>query len=290
MTTGIIECIRQVFKSLRKFVNFRKAEYILVSYPKSGRTWLRIMIGKAINDQLNLGLDHNQFMELFDLHKLNDRIPAIDAIHEGTPQKKKPSEIRFPKKYKDKKVIFLVRDPRDVIVSSYYEAKYRTILYDRSLLFKGSLSDYIRKEKGGIKSVVKYCNVWINSQNQGVKDFITMRYEDLHDKTEGELRKVLRFLGMDFIEDSTVKAAIEFGSFENMRKLEAENASDTSGNLRLVPTDVQDIRTYKTRSGKIGGFIDMLTPDDMKFTDNLLNANELMVQLGYSGDTSKKRV
>jgi Sulfotransferase domain len=91
----------------------------IVSFPKSGRTWLRVLIGKALCEQA--GLDDQQ---IFDKDKLAEAtgLPKINYTHEdsGNSGRKHYQELETDKsKYKQRKVIMLMRDPRDVLVSYY---------------------------------------------------------------------------------------------------------------------------------------------------------------------------
>jgi hypothetical protein len=50
-----------------------------------------------------------------------------------------------------------------------------------------------------------------------------------------------------------------------MRKLEVQNygISNVAECIELAPKDPTNTDTYKTRRGKIGGYVDYLTPDDV---------------------------
>ena len=63
---------------------------------------------------------------------------------------------------------------------------------------------------------------------------------------------------------------MKLGSFANMRNLEATNAFD---NPRLRPPEDGDPESFKVRRGKVGGFIDYLSVDDLKYVDHYLRDN-----------------
>ena len=77
------------------------AEAVVLSYPKSGRTWLRAML-----DELGIGVDY-------------DHADANTLYHPTEPFEIGRVDAG---RYGDKRVVFLQRDPRDVLVSSYFEA------------------------------------------------------------------------------------------------------------------------------------------------------------------------
>ena len=85
----------------------RRADVIIISFPKCGRTWLRLMIGKAIETHFNL--NNADILELTPLSKINDEIPSIFLNHEDSPENKKASDLSKSKKnIKIKKLFFCV--------------------------------------------------------------------------------------------------------------------------------------------------------------------------------------
>src|SRR6516162_9005881 len=84
----------------------------LVSYPKSGNTWIRFLIANVVYPEQNP-----------DFSNINDLLPDLedmairDLKHVPRPRLLKSHQYfdpRYPK------VIYIVRDPRDVAVSTYY--------------------------------------------------------------------------------------------------------------------------------------------------------------------------
>ena len=107
----------------------QKTDVYLISYPKCGRTWLRLMIGKTITTHFNLP-DKEEILLLRWKSRIHPQVEHITVIHDDRPMQKTPDELETSKKqFADKKVIFLVRDPRDVIISSYFELKHRSKLF-----------------------------------------------------------------------------------------------------------------------------------------------------------------
>jgi hypothetical protein len=90
-----------------------------------------------------------------------------------------------------------------------------------------------------------------------------VRYEDLQADPSGQLRGLLRFFGLPEIDEGLLERAIAFSSFENMRRLEA------SGQYRhaLRPGDPADPESYKVRRGRIGGYVDYLSSDDIAWLE-----------------------
>jgi hypothetical protein len=230
----------------------RQTAIYLLSYPKCGRTWLRLMIGKALDEHYQLGVANP--MELGHMHALRGDIPRIRVTHEHAH---KAASIETGKRrFRDKTVVFLVRDPRDVVVSMYFEASRRT---DR---FAGTIGEFIRQPVGGLDAILDYYNVWAEAANVP-RRFHLVRYEDLHRTPATVLAGVLEAMQLP-VGPAALEAAIGFSKFDNMRKLETTNAF---GSDRLKPADAADAESFKTRKGKIGGYREYITADDLAYVN-----------------------
>ena len=244
----------QVGRRMWSWWSHRRTEVYLLSYPKCGRTWLRLLIGKALVDELSLTASP---MELSDLHRASPAVPRIRITHDDDPQLKRPEEVeRDKRRYAGKKVIFLVRNPRDVVISYYFQASRRR---DR---FSGTPSEFLRHPIGSLDTILAYYNVW--AENRGAAgDFCLVKYEDLHADPKGQLARVLGALGRT-PSPSVLAGAVEFASFDNMRALESKNAF---GSARLRPADGADPESFKTRKGKVGGYREYFSADDLEYLE-----------------------
>ncbi len=263
-TYGIKSIIQNIFSLMISDVH-------VVSFEKCGRTWLRVMIAKLIAKKLKkkrLNLD-TQFMTL------GKAFPNIVFSHAGGNQLN--NKINFKKLFKNKKIIFLVRDPRDLIVSLYHEYTKRRKIY------AGSIADFIHDKKYGIHAPIKFMNYWAKEMEKRPQDFLLIRFEDLKDNTQKELQRIVDFLGVKINQD-IIQKAVDFGSMENMRRLEQSNVLKDA---RLAPVDKKDPNSYKVRKGKKGGFKEELSSKDIAFVEDYIR-DHLTLNLEYSkkSDTS----
>ncbi len=232
----------------------------IISYPKSGRTWLRILFGKAICEQFNL--DETLLLETHLLTrsaKINPTLFTHDGA--GFGDKNSWNELATDKSfYRNKKVVFLVRDPKDVIVSSYFHVTKRQRRFD------GSISEFIRSDIYGIKKIVTFYKIWLDNQTIP-KDFLLLKYENIHKDTSDVLRSLLTFTGVQNVPENTIETAVKFSDFENMRKLES---SQTFSKTSMQPGDTNDEESYKVRKGKVGSYSEYLSQDDMNFINQVI--------------------
>ncbi len=250
--------------------------YVLISYPKSGRTWLRLMIGKALCDHFELRLaKRGDILSIQKFWKLDPRIPRFEMSHDGSPFLQDEAELALDKsEYRGKNVILLCRDPRDVVISSWYRREKHAVKYGQP--FEGSISEYVRHPIHGVAKVVAFMNVW--AANHGAPHrFLLIRYEDMIDAPGKELRRLLEFFGFDDVSDSVVEEAVKYASFENMQTLERE---DTLESGRLRPVNPDDPNSFKVRKGQPGGYRDDLDADDVAFVNDVV-ARKLDAWFGY---------
>lgn len=248
----------------------REAEAFLISYPKCGRTWLRMLLSRALEN--HYGAPDIDYLGGDFLGGNVPGAPRIRVSHDDDPHWKTARSLdRRKRRYRGKKVVLLVRDPRDVVVSMYFERSRRERAYD------GTLSEFLHERRGSLDTILAYYNVWAAAR--GIpSDLLIVRYEDLRRDTDRELRRLLAFLGVEGVADATVEEAVHFASFENMRKMETSGAVESG---RLRPRDPNDPESFKTRRGKVGGFVDYLTPEEIEQVERRIRSG-LDASFGYS--------
>lgn len=242
----------------KKFIN-PKTEFYIISFPKSGRTWLRFFLSKYFYLNFNRpeGLDFRSFFK-------NKKIPRIGFTHCEAHKKNKFTEVKIiVKKFYEKKVIFLYRDPRDVIVSHYFQYTKKDFQYNKDVEKKITLSDFIRHPKLGISRIVYFMN-FVYEQKDFFNKFIMISYEDCQKDAFVCFNKILNFLDIKNINENCLKEAIQESSFSKMKKVESQNELNDE---RLKPTDVNDAESYKVRKGKIGGYKEYLNSEDISYVN-----------------------
>jgi len=241
-----------------------------VSFPKSGRTWLRLMLAK-IYSQIT-GVDFQLFLSP-DKGLLKNQVKPYPFLvfghgyqNSGIAQGKD-----FPEDYyKGAKIILMVRDPRDVVVSHYYHEKYYYKCYD------GTVSEFIRykydankpdpgkrKARFGIMPIINYMNSWQKNSHILDSSFL-LTYEDMKNDTLSNLNELCAYLELP-VKKELLNDVIEYCHFSNMRKLEEKNELDWKA---LDSSD--SIKGYKTRKGKAGGYIEELSNEDILYIEDLL--------------------
>lgn len=186
----------------------------LVSFPRSGNTWTRFLVCNLINpdDPVNFAQLESRIPEIYDV---TDR--ALRAF--ARPRIIKSHEC-FDPRYR--KIIYIVRDPRDVFISYYeFQLKRRVISDDCSLeqFLPRFMDSEIEPKTGCWRDHVVS---WIATRG-GQKNFLPLRYEDMIADTQKESTKIAEFLGLDS-NPERIARAVALSSADRMRKLEKEQS------------------------------------------------------------------
>lgn len=250
------ELWRRLRRKTRRSLVSRQAEVYLLSYPKCGRTWLRMLIGQMLVKHFDVV--YADPMDLWGLTKKIREAPRVAVTHDDKPHRRSVEELQTDKSgYLGRRVILLVRDPRDALVSNYFHNKYR------GKVFSGTLGEYVRRPRGGLSSILSYYNVWAAARKTPA-EFLLVKYEDLHSRPLGVLQEIARFLGLHDVDNDTIERAIEASSFDKMRNLES---SGDYNERRLQPGDPSDQRSFKTRKGKAGTYKEEFAPEDLSWLE-----------------------
>jgi hypothetical protein len=263
----------------RNIYQMRNADALVISHTKSGRTWLRVMMSYLYH--LEYGTPANEIIAFDNLHSLNRSIPRI-YFNRDTRVPSFTRDNGYVQVAKDKKVLFLVRDPRDVAVSFYFHVVNRAS--ERELIRKGipqhtrsmALYDFVINDELGIPRIISHYNRW-HDEIAVMPHTMVVKYEQLRAESLVTLGKIISFLDRDFSHEQLLKA-VEFASFDSLSRKE-KTGFFQSGSMR--PTDPRDSGSFKVRRGKVGGYRDYFTAEQNDLID-LLVREQLHPLFGYS--------
>ena len=258
-------------RGVEQFDKLQRADVVVVSFGKSGRTWLRVMVSHLF--RVMYRLPENAIMGFDNFHNLNRAVPKIFFTHDNYI-KDFTGDFGSKQPFYNKRVVLLARDPRDVAVSQFFQWKFRikpskvTINNYPPQGSDISLFDFVMGDNGGsMKAVTDYLNLWAAEADK-VKAFHLLRYEDLRSNTREELRRLLDFMQVDAT-DAQVEAAVEYSSYENMKKMESKEQFRLAGG-RMMPRDKDNPDSYKVRRAKVGGYRDYFTDEEVAAIDRRL--------------------
>ncbi len=263
-----------------------RADCVVVSYGKSGRTWLRVMISRFY--QLKHGLSERHLIGFDNLHRKNPAIPRILFTHDNYLTDY-TGNAGSKTDYLGKKVVLLVRHPADVAVSQYFQWKFRMrpvkkFLNDYPAHGQDiSIYDFVMWESSGLPKIIDYMNLWAQEAER-IGTLHVVRYEDMRAHTQEVLRGIVEFIG-DPADAKMIAEAVDFASVENMRALEQKKVFWLAGG-RMVPGDKSNPNSFKVRRAKVGGYRDYFDDAQAARIESLI-AERLDPSFGYGQTESK---
>lgn len=187
------------------WMQVRAEDRFLFSYPRSGNTWLRHIVQY---------LAHGS--EVSDHAELEAMMPTVDTLEFPDRLTQMPDGLRFFKShlpyapyFLDGKVIYVVRDGRDVLIS-YYD------YYRHIKGYQGSLDEFLKKATTGwMRYGTWRDNVgsWIEHREH--PNMLVIRFEDMKTDPFALARQVADFSGIE-ADDANINAALEASSVDKV--------------------------------------------------------------------------
>lgn len=257
-------------RDLRDAAWLAEADAVVVSYPKSGRTFVRAMLARLY--QRRFGIDERQLLEFPTLLRAPAGVPRVLFTHAGDAMRT-PEEIRVdPTDYAHARLVLIARHPGDTAVSRYHHLRHRSRDKARQRLADQPLETFVWADEGGIPSIVSFLN-----QFAALPEMTIIRYEDFLAQPTESLRRLAEAIGLE-VEENDIADAVEFGSLPSLRQREREGYFTSS---RLRQARKGDAQSSKVRSGKSGGYRAQLSADEAAHIDAYV-AKHLDPRFGYS--------
>ena len=276
----------------------------LASYPKSGNTWMRIVLGNLlgvaspdgdINEQASedgiascrldfddivgvnaaeLGADQVDRLRPRVYEQLSDETDRllflkIHDAYTNTPAGEPMIPLRATRG-----VVHIVRNPLDVVISlaHHHGADLPATLNffsDDEASIGASDHRWSEQLRQRLLDWSSHTASWLNAPLPR----LTVRYEDMLGQPYEVFAAVARFCGLDS-ESARLNKAVDAGRFERLRELESQ------GRFKETPRHGKKF----FREGKAGGWQDVLTPEQVALVVSRHGAT--MRLLGYGGGES----
>jgi hypothetical protein len=207
-----------------------KDDTFLVSYPKAGNTWVRLLLANLIQPE-----------EAVSLTGADRLIPSVDGrSRRYFEQMRRPRLIKshFPFCETYKRVIYVVRDPRDTAISQYHFQIKRRLLKE-GFPMDEFITSFIAGDVCPYGSWGEHVGSWTGAR-AGDPNFIVVRYEDLLRQTYRELNRIASLLQIKATPE-LLKTAVERSTASQMRKME-EQESRSWASTRDTRQDIPFIR------------------------------------------------
>lgn len=276
-----------------------KAICWLSSYPKSGNTWVRMFLAHYANQghRVNINSIAEEFrcndLRASDYHATSpwplNELGTTDCLFLRNTvlmknivrTTKRPvlmkthmanaivDEVQLIPKPYTKNAIYMVRDPRDVVLSF---ASFTGNTVDYMIDLMENEGAFIQ-ENGLHASLIHYLCTWSYHVKSWVRaarfPVLTLKYERMQEEPEEVFRQVLEWIGWE-VNEEYLKRSIKNTSFKKMKSQEKDQG------FREMPPDAHG---EFFRSGKVGGWRAKLTPEQASRIEEA--HGEMMETLGY---------
>lgn len=224
-------------------LDVRPDDTFIVSYPKSGNTWTRFLVASLLHPSSPT-----------DFSNIDQRCPTIYKASTSELAALRGPRVLKSHEYFDPRyprVIYIVRDPRDVLVS-YFHYQHRKGFIDGSVDITRFAKDFLAGRLNGFGTWQENVASWIAARGER-SDFLLLRYEEMLANPTAQLSRISQFLACSST-DQELARAVENCSFERMRELESSTGS-RSRHMRAAREDIGFVR-----KGKSGGWQQEVPP------------------------------
>ena len=279
--------LRRKYLAELELAKAHRANFLIIGHPKSGNTWLKVMISRLY--QLRYDLPESKLINTDEFARKIPEIPRLAATNGVYSYESEVGKLLAigadDNPLRHKPVLFLARNPIDIAVSWYHQFTKRQSRAKQELINHSidhpidrrtvQMWEFVRHSDIGLPFLIEYQNQWARNI-AALPRGLMVRYEELRAEPVPTLLKIVRHMGADFSKEE-VRQAVEWGSFDNLQKLETAGTF-SQGGMKLV--NAGDPSTYKVRRGKVGGYREDFEPPQVAELEALVRDN-ILPELGY---------
>jgi hypothetical protein len=241
--------------------NLTENDAYVAAYARTGSVWLRFLLYEI------LARDSATF------ETVNRHIADVGRHGGSLPLLANGGRLlktHEPYRNEYRKAIYMVRDPRDVIVSEYaFYQQSRRIDYTFDEFFQL----FLQGNSNGYGSWATHVRSWLESPLAETDNLMVVRFEDLKKQTESTLARILKFLGAE-ADAAQIKQAI---------------AANTVARMQVKETKSPQLVTLEghryIRSGSAGGWRANLSIAEADLIEQ--HCGEMFTRMGYAPTASE---
>ena len=240
-----------------RFRRVRANDALLISYPRSGSTWLRFLLYDVLSGEpaefgsVQVGIPGPGARE-----RAPELLPAGGRLMSAHDRCRHAA-----------RTIYLVRDVRDVLLSEYRQGI-------RSGWFDGTLDGFVDLFLKGLVdpfgSWAGHVRYWLDPQARLPSEPLLVKYEELRGSPADTLGKILSHLGTERSVEA-IQRAVSGNTIELMRQ--KEDRADAHHFVKADPT------AHFVGQGLVGGWREELSSEQLARIER--EAGDVMKVLGY---------
>ncbi len=285
--------LRRKYLAELELAKAHKASFLIIGHPKSGNTWLKVMISRLY--QLRYDLPESKLINTDEFARKIPEIPRLAATNGCYSYESEVGKLLnagvADNALRHKPVLFLARNPIDIAVSWYHQFTKRQSRAKQELINHSiehpvdrrtvEMWEFVRHSDIGLPFLIDYQNTWARNI-AALEHGLLVKYEELRAEPVSTLQKIIQHMGEDFSEEE-IRQAVAWGSFDNLQKLET-SGTFKQGGMKLV--NANDPSSFKVRRGKVGGYREDFAPQQVAALEALVRAS-ILPELGYCSETAE---
>lgn len=244
--------------TLYRYRGLNANDVLLATFPRSGTTWMRFMVYEILSG------------EPAEFGMINDAIPYVGQ-QEKAPRwfhgEGRLLQTHEPLCDRDRKVVYVARDPRSVVVSQYYWLQRRALI---EMGLNDFVPDWVKGRTLPYGRWDRHVEYWLDSKPARNGRLHLVKYEDLRHDPKAQLKGVLAFLDIE-AEDGLIDSAIENSSLERMR----EKEDRAPGMKKARRADIRFVR-----AGSVAGWKEELSSENEQLI--VQRYGKTLTRLGYA--------
>ncbi|NWI20549.1 ST3A1 sulfotransferase, partial [Crypturellus soui] len=246
--------------SLETF-EIRESDVFLVTFPKSGTVWAQNILSLIIHEGHRNGTENILNMDRIPWLEFNVKnmdysalpSPRVFATH--LPYYLTPRDLRN----KRARVIYVTRNPKDVLVSYFHFSKIIDTL-EKVPDFNLFMERFLAGKVPGGKWLDHVTGWYSHAQDFNI---LFLTYEEMKKDLRSAVLKICNFLGRK-LSEKEVESVVRQATFENMRK-------DPRANYEKLPEIFEENKEgHFLRKGTIGDWKNIMTVAQSERVDEVL--------------------
>jgi hypothetical protein len=254
----------------------------IVSYPKSGNTWVRFLVCNLVFGVQNSAAALNRLAP--DIHEL-PTVPAPPA-EPVLVKTHFPVSATLPLAACTAGAIYVVRHPADVMLSNFHYSRRDGSQTSAGTAALAQYVDAYLTARGGPRWLELGMGAWDDHVRSWLATrhpfpVLAVRYEDLQRDALGVTRGLCAFLGLHRSTEEMSRAA-EGASFERLRQIEEQDIQGENVGIFYKPylRSSIDAGLRFMRAGKVGEAARVLSAEQQRRVQATFGP--LMQELGYA--------
>ncbi|XP_071345453.1 sulfotransferase 2B1-like isoform X1 [Trachinotus anak] len=242
---------------------FQDTDILIASYPKSGTTWMQQMvtlISSRGDPHLNQTvpnwarapwLEQYYFAKALEASSIRPRVITTHLSYQLLGPALQGSKA---------KVIYVSRNPKDVVVSYYHFHKIANFLRE-----PGTFQEFLNRFLEGTLHFGSWFDHIKGWTTASVDNLLHITYEEMSSDPHGAVKRVSSFIQCPLVEDE-VNNCVQYSSFSSMK-------DNKMVNYTLVPGEIMDhSKGSFMRKGETGDWKSMFTEEQNQYFESIFKS------------------